>query len=54
MSQIETPTDLYVMIGALLPNAVFDVDSSGEIIVATGFRFCGDGAEMTLEEVEVK
>jgi hypothetical protein len=45
----QTATDLYEAINAVLPNAIFDEDSSGEIIIATGFRFSEDGT--TLEKV---
>ena len=51
MENIKTPTDLYDAINAVLPNALFDVDSSGEITISTGFRFSLDGED--LEEIEV-
>lgn len=47
---LQTGTDLYEAINAVLDNAIFDEDSSGEIIIATGFRFAEDG--VTLERVE--
>lgn len=34
-----TPTEMYDKIGAILPNAIFDEDSSGEITIATGYTF---------------
>jgi len=34
-----TPSELYEKINSILPNAIFDEDSSREIIIATGFKF---------------
>jgi hypothetical protein len=35
--------NIYDEINKILPNAVFDTDSSGEIIVATGYTFDDNG-----------
>ena len=35
--------NIYDAIGKILPDAVFDTDSSGEIIVATGYTFDENG-----------
>ena len=34
-----TPSELYDAINKILPNAIFDEDTSGEVIIATGFKF---------------
>jgi hypothetical protein len=34
-----TPSELYDKISKILPNAIFDEDSSGEVIIATGFKY---------------
>jgi hypothetical protein len=34
-----TPSELYDKINDILPNAIFDEDSSGEVIIATGFKY---------------
>jgi len=38
-----TPTEMYDKINEILPNALFDEDSSGEVIIATGYRFDESG-----------
>jgi hypothetical protein len=35
--------NIYDEIGKILPDAVFDTDSSGEIVVATGYTFDENG-----------
>jgi len=34
-----TPSELYDKISKIFPNAIFDKDSSGEVIIATGFKY---------------
>jgi hypothetical protein len=43
MNTVITEADLYAEVTKILPNAIFDTDSSGEIIIATGYTFDENG-----------
>lgn len=48
---MNTLTDLIAAILPILPDAIFDQDSDGEITISTGYRLDASNNLITVEEV---